>query len=214
MTHLPPQSGEDILPCQEVEAVVQLFSFDKAYVDRLRDGDSSTEQHFVAYFAQLLRIKLRARMLQPDKVKDLSQETFIRVIAAIRREGGIHHPERLGAFVNSICNNVLHEAQRKEFRNQPMEDAHFEIRDKTADLEGMLDRERSKERVRRILGQMPERDRDLLRAIFLEEKEKDEVCRKFGVDRGYLRVLVHRAKDRFRALYEKDPSATAPQTER
>ena len=57
--------------------------------------------------------------------------------------------------------------------------------------------------MRRILDGLPKRDRDLLRAIFLEEKEKDTVCREFGVDREYLRVLVHRAKDKFKALYEK-----------
>ncbi len=51
---------------------------------------------------------------------------------------------------------------------------------------------------------MPTRDRELLRAIFLQEKEKDEVCAQFGVDREYLRVLLHRAKDKFRVLYEKD----------
>jgi len=50
---------------------------------------------------------------------------------------------------------------------------------------------------------MPKRDRDLLRAIFLDDKEKDTVCREFGVDREYLRVLVYRAKDKFKALYEK-----------
>jgi RNA polymerase sigma-70 factor (ECF subfamily) len=37
----------------------------------------------------------------------------------------------------------------------------------------------------------------------LEEKEKDGVCRELGVDREYLRVLVHRAKDKFKVLYEK-----------
>jgi len=29
------------------------------------------------------------------------------------------------------------------------------------------------------------------------------VCQELGVDREYLRVLVHRAKDKFKALYEK-----------
>lgn len=61
-----------------------------------------------------------------------------------------------------------------------------------------------KHRVRQVLEELPERDRQLLQAFFLEEKEKDEVCREFGVDRDYLRVLLHRAKDKFRLLYEKD----------
>lgn len=183
---------------------MDFFAFDKGYVERLRDGDHTTEHHFVAYFEQLLRIKLRARTLTSDKVEDLRQETFIRVIAALRREGGVRQPERFGAFVNSICNNVLLEYYRSSSRNQPMEDAHLEIPDKVLDLEGMLITKQSSEHVRRILEGMPERDRGLLRAIFLEEKEKDAVCQEFGVDREYLRVLVHRAKDKFRILYAKD----------
>ena len=50
---------------------------------------------------------------------------------------------------------------------------------------------------------MHQRARDLLAAIFLEEKEKDEVCQEFGVNREYLRVLLHRAKTRFRAEFSQ-----------
>ena len=199
-----PGEGEDILLFQEFEASVEFFAFDKTYVERLRDGDPPTEHHFVSYFQQLLRIKLRARALASDRVEDLRQETFIRVIAALRREGGVRQPERFGAFVNSICNNVLLEYYRSSSRNQPMDDSHLEIPDKVIDLEGMLVTKQSAERVRHILEELPQRDRDLLRAIFLEEKDKDSVCREFGVDRDYLRVLLHRAKDKFKALYEKE----------
>ena len=182
---------------------MEFFTFDNAYVERLREGDPSTEQHFAAYFGQLLHIKLRSRPLTTDKVEDLRQETFIRVIAALHREGGVRQPERFGAFVNSICNNVLLEYYRSSGKNQPMEDAHMDIPDKVLNLEGMLVTKESAEHVRRILDGMPKRDRDLLRAIFLEEKEKDVVCREMGVDREYLRVLVYRAKDKFKALYQK-----------
>jgi RNA polymerase sigma-70 factor (ECF subfamily) len=182
---------------------VEFFAFDGAYVERLREGDPSTEQHFVAYFGQLLRIKLRSRLLPYDKVEDLQQETFIRVIANLRKDGGVRQPERFGAFVNSICNNVLREHYRSNSKYQPMEEAHMDIPDKVLDLEGMLVTKQSAEQVRRILDGMPKRDRDLLRAIFLEEREKDSVCRELGVDREYLRVLVYRAKDKFKALYEK-----------
>jgi RNA polymerase sigma-70 factor, ECF subfamily len=78
--------------------------------------------------------------------------------------------------------------------------------DKVLDLEGMLVTKQVAERVRQILEEMPpkEKVRKLLRAIFLEEKDKEAVCREFGVGRDYLRVLLHRAKDKFKALYEKD----------
>ena len=188
---------------------MEFFTFDKAYVERLRAGEPSTEQHFVVYFEQLLRIKLRSRMLTSDQVEDLRQETFIRVIANLRKDGGIRQPERFGAYVNSICNHVLLEFYRSSAKNQPLEDDHMEIPDKVLDLEGMLVTKQSAEQVRRILDAMPKRDRELLRAIFLEEKEKDTVCREMGVDREYLRVLVHRAKDKFKALYEKGQMGVA-----
>jgi RNA polymerase sigma-70 factor, ECF subfamily len=186
---------------------VELFVFDADYVNRLRDGDHSTEQHFVAYFQQLLRIKLRARFLPPDKVDDLTQETFIRVIGALRREGGVRQPERFGAFVNSICNNVVFERHRSSSKDQELDESHLGIADKALDPEKVMASKQVQEQVRAILKDMPRRDRDLLRAIFLEEKEKDEVCQEFGVDRNYLRVCLHRAKERFREVYVKDQPA-------
>jgi RNA polymerase sigma-70 factor (ECF subfamily) len=201
---LPRKEGDAILLVQDSRVPLEFFAFDGEYVERLRNGDRSTEHHFVTYFEQLLRIKLRARTLASDKVEDLRQETFIRVIAALRREGGVRQPERFGAFVNSICNNVLLEYYRASAKNQQMDEVHPEIPDKVLDLEGMLVTKQAAERVRQILADMPQKDQNLLRAIFLEEKEKDSVCREFGVDRNYLRVLLHRAKDKFKALYEKD----------
>jgi RNA polymerase sigma-70 factor, ECF subfamily len=186
---------------------VELFTFDRAYVERLRDGDSVTERHFVSYFGQLLRIKLRARLLPAESVDELSQETFTRVLSALRKEGGIRQPERLGPFVNSICNNVLMEFYRARSRTQPLEDAHLQKTDKVLDLEGLLVTRQTRQHVRRVLADLPDKDRELLRAIFFEEKDKDEVCRHFRVDRDYLRVLLHRAKDKFRTLYLKDQTA-------
>lgn len=182
---------------------MQLFAFDEDYLDRLRKGDPQTELHFVSYFDQLLRIKLRARMLAPDVVDELRQETLRRVIAALRNPGGIHHPERFGAFVNSICNNVLLEFYRSSNRTQPLEDFHLEKTDRVIDVESSVATQEMCRHIRRILDTLPKRDRQLLRAVFLDEKDKDEVCRLFKVDRGYLRVLLHRAKDKFKAVYTK-----------
>jgi RNA polymerase sigma-70 factor (ECF subfamily) len=57
--------------------------------------------------------------------------------------------------------------------------------------------------VRAVLTGMPEKERRILRWLFFEERDKDEVCRQLKVDREYLRVLLHRAKLRFRADFLK-----------
>jgi RNA polymerase sigma-70 factor (ECF subfamily) len=55
--------------------------------------------------------------------------------------------------------------------------------------------------VLQVLEKLPERDQTILRAVFLEEREKDDICREIGVTRDYIRVLLHRAKQSFREAY-------------
>ncbi|HXZ11434.1 MAG TPA: sigma-70 family RNA polymerase sigma factor [Candidatus Sulfotelmatobacter sp.] len=186
---------------------MEFFSFDAAYLQKLREGDSRTEQHFVAYFSKLLLIKLRSRLRSSPAVEDLRQETFVRVLKALRAEGGIRSPEKLGSFVNSVCNNVLQEFYRASGPTVAGEEGTLDAADTSMDLDGMLDAEQVRKNVRQTLSRLPKKDQQLLRALFLEEKEKDEICRQFSVDRDYLRVLLHRAKQNFRVFYQKQGAA-------
>ena len=61
-----------------------------------------------------------------------------------------------------------------------------------------------RERVRQALRQLPEKEQTLLRWLFFDERSKDDICRELKIDRNYLRVLVHRAKNRFRELLLND----------
>jgi RNA polymerase sigma-70 factor, ECF subfamily len=194
--HIPRVTA--ILPSTSGE-VLELFAFDEAYVGRLREGDPSTESHFVGYFSELIQIKLRARFLAAEVVDDLRQETFARVMRSLRSEGGIRQADRLGPFVNSVCNHVLLEYYRSGLKNVPLDANHLELPDKVLNLESLAILQETQQAVRNLLLQLPDRDQAILRAIFLDELSKDEVCKKFGVGRDYLRVLLHRAKEKFRA---------------
>ncbi len=189
---------------------MQLQSFDESYVERLRAGDFRTQEHFVAYFTELIQLKLRSRLRSPQAIEDVRQETFTRVFAALHG-GKVRQPERLGAFVNSMCNNVLLEHYRASSRDTPLEDEDQEdFPAISVDLLGALAAKQIGEKIREILEEMPERDRRLLREVFLEERDKDAVCRDFGVDRDYLRVLLHRAKQSFKSLYLKNMAGRPP----
>jgi RNA polymerase sigma-70 factor (ECF subfamily) len=193
---------------------VQFESFDAAYVERLRAGDFRTQEHFVAYFTELIQLKLRTRLRSPQAIEDVRQETFARVFASLRGECGLRQPDRLGAFVNSTCNNVLLEYYRTSARTTPMEDGgDYDMPDVRVDLMATVANKQMESKVREILAELSDRDRQLIRQVFLEERDKDEVCRQLGVDRDYLRVLLHRAKQAFKAVYLKHmaarPSGTA-----
>ncbi len=143
--------------------IVQRQSFDADYVQRLINSDSVTERAFVAYFGELLALKLRSRLRSPELIQDVSQETFLRVLRTLR-QSGIDNPEALGAFVNSVCNNVLFEVYRAQARTtEALEDRASE--DTAADTTMVEEEERVQ--VRSVLSELPEKDRKLLRLAIL-----------------------------------------------
>lgn len=199
------------LPLQTARGkYLQFHSFDEAYVGRLRAGDFRTQEHFSAYFSALIKIKVGSRLKRPEAIEDVRQETFARFFAALRA-GKILQPDRLGSFVNSICNNVLQEHYRSDMRNPSSDDDEdYDLPAPGINLLDALVAKELEKKVREILDKLPERDRRLLREVFFEERDKDEVCRDFGVDRDYLRVLLHRAKQAFKASYLKHMGKNPP----
>jgi RNA polymerase sigma-70 factor (ECF subfamily) len=183
---------------------LQLHAFDAGYVDNLCAGDRQTQEHFVGYFTELLQLKLRSRLQSPHAIEDVRQETFARVFSVLRKDGGLRQPERLGAFVNMVCNHVLSEHYRSTNGSESLDvEGRPELPDKGANALEIVTALQIKDKVREILLDLEPRDRSLLKAVFLDERDRDEVCRAFGVDRDYLRVLLHRAKQEFKTEYVK-----------
>jgi RNA polymerase sigma-70 factor, ECF subfamily len=177
--------------------------FDQDYVNRLTEGDAETEAHFTKYFSALLLIKLRGRLRSPQLVEDARQETFLRVLHVLRNKGGVQHPERLGAFVNSVCENVLSELFRAGSRFQQVPENAVEPADEGVSAESQCISEERKNIIRRVMITLANPDQQILRKVFLEEQDKDEICKEMGIDRDYLRVRVHRALARFRISLQK-----------
>jgi RNA polymerase sigma-70 factor (ECF subfamily) len=194
-----------------VEPPLQLHSFDADYVESLCGGDRQTQEHFVGYFSALLQVKLRSRLQSRHAIEDVCQETFARVFAVLRKDGGLKNPERLGAFVNSVCNNVLFETYRSSSRVESLDcEERPELPATGPDALAIVTARQLGEKVREILLCMAPRDRHLLKAVFLDQRDREEVCREFGVDREYLRVLLHRAKQEFKIEYVKRNGGPVP----
>jgi RNA polymerase sigma-70 factor (ECF subfamily) len=182
---------------------VKLFQFDEGYLERLREGDPLTEQHFTDYFTELMGIKLRARRYAQAEVDDIRQETFLRVFRAVR-SGKIREAVRVGSYVNSVCNNVAME-QRREVIRHPQADSETQpdVPDGHAGPETELLTAEEGGIVRRVLEEIPGRSREILSKLYLEERPAEEVCASFNVDQNYLRVLLFRARKQFRQALEK-----------
>jgi RNA polymerase sigma-70 factor (ECF subfamily) len=177
------------------------YEFDRDYVDRLVAEDPEVEQHFTRYFGSLLSLKLRSRLRSAALVEDAKQETFVRVLTSLKQKRNLATPETLGAFVNSVCNNVLFELYRSAARTTPLPDEYDEPDQRQSGADSVIMAEEERGRVRAALAELTSKEQDLLRWLFFEGRDKDEVCRELNVDRNYLRVLLHRAKARFRERF-------------
>lgn len=188
---------------------VERFQFDEEYVRLLTEGDEAVENHFNNYFRELLTCKIRARLRRSDLVDDVVQDTLSRVLNTLRNKGGITTPQALGAYVNSVCNNVLHEYYRQERKSPAVFDEMPEVPSREPSAETRMAEAQQQAQVRRVLAELPEKDRAILYQLYYEERDKDEICRQLRVDREYLRVLVHRAIGRLRTALAKTQAAKA-----
>jgi RNA polymerase sigma-70 factor, ECF subfamily len=184
------------------------FSFDGEYVRRLIAEDPETERHFTEYFGDLLSLKLRSRLRSPALVEDARQETFVRVLTALKKKGSLASPESLGAFVNAVCNNVLLETYRSNGRTSAMDEDTDEPEAPEPSAEWQVLKLEERVKVREAIAALPPKDKDLIRWLFFEERDKDDICRELQVDREYLRVLLHRAKQRFRERFASGEQQT------
>src|SRR5437660_11088326 len=152
---------------------VELFSFDEAYLRRLAACYLGTETHFVRYFNELMRIKLRNRMLHAPEIEDVINETFTRVLTAIKK-GEIRQPERLGAYVNSVCNNVLAETYRDVSRNRHLDVECVDVIDPQGDIEETVYQQEPQDNAYCVLITVAFKARAILGAHFLQVMDNAE----------------------------------------
>jgi RNA polymerase sigma-70 factor, ECF subfamily len=153
-----------------------------------------------------LRLKLRYKVLYhvgsncPD-VDDLVQETLVRFFRAEQRQTIRNNPEAFGAFLNGICRNVILEYRRR-VRREPLIDPDVPIPDTAIRPEAEILEMR--DAIDNSLAELAERDRLILRSLYLEGKEKEDICKDWGMTDAQFRVVLFRAKERFRRVYSSE----------
>jgi RNA polymerase sigma-70 factor (ECF subfamily) len=141
----------------------------------------------------------------PD-VDDIVQETLARFLVASRKNK-IQNPAATGAFLNGICRNVISEYRRRNMRDEPMPELVPEPPGKAIPESDLFE---LRQAIGRGLEQLSERDRQVLRGFYLEEKSKEEILQQTGMTDENFRVVLCRAKERFRAIYVEQTKHRGP----
>jgi RNA polymerase sigma factor (sigma-70 family) len=151
-----------------------------------------------------LRPKVRFRIAYqvgfacPD-VDDLVQETLARFLIAVR-EDKVRDPDALGGFLNGMCRNVVFEYRRRVMREDPMPETVPDLADRR--ISGAQQFE-IRDAILLCLAQLSPRDRQILHEFYVEEKSKEEIIVTCGLTYEQFRVVLCRAKERFRGIYNQ-----------
>jgi RNA polymerase sigma-70 factor (ECF subfamily) len=170
-------------------------------ISRIAEGDRHAETEFVRQFERGVRVMVRRHCRPADPiVDDLVQEVLSGVLERLRA-GAIHDPAALPAYVQSA---VVYATSAEYRRRRPMQpETAIEQLPDSESPGGRLDAAQLSGLLRALLSEMPvARDREILRRFYLEEEDKDTVCRALAIDPGHFHRVMFRARERFRALIE------------
>jgi RNA polymerase sigma-70 factor (ECF subfamily) len=168
------------------------------------DIDMATAANIEPETIERYRLKLRYKVAYhlgsfcPD-IDDIVQETLTRFLRAVE-DDKIRNLESAAAFLSGICNNVIQEYRRRIWKEPTVETDSLPNPGWVPPEAQVLE---MREIISVTLAQLSERDQEILRAFYLEERSKEEICISLSMTNAQFRVALFRAKDRFRSAYHQ-----------
>jgi RNA polymerase sigma-70 factor, ECF subfamily len=178
-------------------------------VRRIMAGDRRAEEELIARFGDGILFLLRRWTRDPSTAEDLYQETVRLALEKIRR-GEVREPDKLPGFLRSLAKNLsIHHYRRGSVRGERERDLEevgadtVVSHDATDQLTSLLRAEKAA-LVRQVIGEMPmERDRQVLFRFYIGEEDKERICADLGLTGPELNVVLFRARQRYRKLFEE-----------
>jgi RNA polymerase sigma-70 factor (ECF subfamily) len=150
---------------------------------------AAAESSLCRRFAARIRLYGRRHLHDDQAAEDLVQLVLVRVLEALR-SGRVDKPESIGSFVLGTCRNVTFDLRRAERRQRVIAAEAHAVHD-VATLPSAS--EQDVLRLFSCMRQLPERDHQVIRMTFMEDRDTDEVARRMGLTAGNVRVVRHRA---------------------
>jgi RNA polymerase sigma-70 factor, ECF subfamily len=169
-------------------------------VSRLAQGDPAAEGLLVEHFTPRIRAMMMARTRDGDLARDLTQDTLIALLQALR-QGQLREHDRLPAFAHGIARNIVNNyfrTRQREPINQPLED-DFAI---AAPADDPDEREKM-ELLQQGLAELSPSDREILRMTLADGLKPGEIAERLGLTSEVVRARKSRAQKRVVAALEK-----------
>jgi RNA polymerase sigma-70 factor (ECF subfamily) len=170
-------------------------------VARIAAGDRDAELEFVRRFEAGVRVLMRRHCRPADPiVDDLVQEVLAGVIERLRA-GAVHDAGTLPAYLQATIVYTASAEYRRRHPTLPVETI-ADLPDSDSPV-AHADAAQLAALLRAVLAELPvARDREILTRFYLNQDDKDVVCRDLCIDPSHFHRVVFRARERFRTLLE------------
>ncbi len=151
-----------------------------------------------------LRALILRRVRDPEIAADILQDAAVTTLEKLR-SGEIAHPENLGGYLYRVAINHLRNHRRKDRSALSSSEQLDELRDAVDDPDwDRVGRPQWAAAARRMLEEMPAtRDRELLVRFYLNDEDKDALCRELHLSHEHFNRVIFRARNRFRELLQQ-----------
>ena len=184
-------------------------------VARIRNGERAAEEELVARYGRGISVILRRAASGRPVVEDLYQEVFLHAVEKIRG-GEVRDSERLSGFICGLARNLaIGHFRRNAHAGNSADPAAGESLPDTAPgpLEQVL-RSEDYRFVRQTVAELPAlRDRQLLYRFYLCEEDKERICTDLKLSSLQFNRVLHRARERFRELYQRSEKRQSKERE-
>lgn len=157
-------------------------------------GAISTDAEALLFrrFARRIELYGLRHLGRRDAAEDLVHEVLLRVLQAIR-DGRLSEPDRLASFVLGTCRLASFDLRRAERRQRNIERAAGLAAEMLAPVDPPALSEREVLTLFRCLGGLAEREANIVRMTFMEDRAAEEIAERLEMSAGNVRVVRHRA---------------------
>ena len=149
---------------------------------------------------ELYRLALRIT-LNPAEAEDVVQETMIKIW---NRRDQWDEIESIEAFSLTICRNLAVDKMRKiEGQNQSLDEVANDAPDRSysSNPEEQAMQQDRIELIRRLIGQLPEKQRSAMQLRDFEGKSYKEIAAIMGISEEQVKINIFRARQAIRQKY-------------
>ncbi len=198
---LTTEKGMDSGKEQSAQKKSQLLSL----LGAVADGDKVACQQFVTDHYQWLVIIVRQQFPYSDLYLDIVHDAFGLTIEKLRA-GEIDKLESIKYYLRTAAINIGYSYHRKDqkFRSDMNQDLIHMIHDSGQTVMDDISWAETMAFVKDVMSDMTvERDQEILKQFYLEDKDKLTVCQNLNITPDHFSRVLFRAKSRLKSLIEK-----------